>query len=90
MSEQSAGQQFHDRMHELVFRGVGASKLGAVQTTVVWQFVIFHYPQLTDALCNEIVKLQTAVNEATKNSEAMENAIAALLNRVKQLDTGGR
>ena len=84
------GKEFHGKMHGLVFRGLGASRLGAVQTTVVWQFVVFHYPQLAPAVCAQIIDLQEKVNSTARNTPAMESAIANLLKRVNELDTGGR
>lgn len=84
------GIEFQDKMHELVFRGLGASRLGAVQTTVVWQFVIFHYSQMDEATCDEIVELQEKINAISRDTVEMEKAIALLLNRVNELDTGRR
>ncbi len=81
---------FHDKMHALIFRGMGASRLGAVQTTVVWQFVVFHFSDLDSACCKKLVCLQEQVNECPRNSDKLETAIAALLSYVKELDTGGR
>jgi len=88
--ETNHGQDFHDQMHKLIFRGAGASRLGAVQTTLVWQFVISHYPTLAVNFCQQLISLQKTINDAPRNTIVMENAIASLLNHVKKLDTGGR
>ena len=79
-------QNFHDQMHILIFRDVGASRLGAVQTTLVWNFVINHYQMLDEDFCQELIALQIKINTAPRNSILMDAAITALLEYIQGLD----
>ncbi len=76
------GQNFHDDMHRLIFRDVGATRLGAVQTTIVWQFVISNYKNITTSKCKKILILQMEVNKAKKNSDICNNAVNDVITNI--------
>ncbi len=80
-------QTFHDDMHRLIFRDAGATRLGAVQTTIVWQFIINNYKKLAKDKCEEIISLQMEINQTVKKSHICNDAVTKLLIYIELIKT---
>ncbi|MGB1361386.1 MAG: hypothetical protein ACPG8V_04645 [Alphaproteobacteria bacterium] len=71
---------FHDKCHNLIFAGNVAPRIGAVQTTYVWQFIIQYLYELENlnTVCNVIGNIDTKSDNELSDNTTIGDGLADL------------
>lgn len=89
---------YRNRLHALIFSPECASRLGAVQTTLLWKFVWLHADELSDSSVDEarrdslisIGEILERMVALPRNTRALDEAVDSIMAKVDALDTRAR